>query len=206
MARTGIRQTNNTAKMNTDILRSKEALRKQQYAANKSISSAERTAAAELIRARFKDLEVWHNSRSILFYAPLPDEPDIWPLLADAEAAGKAIMLPRYSANDHAYFAGQVVNLNKDLHAARFGIREPVADCPAFPLNQLDLILVPGVVWSGTGYRIGRGQGHYDRLLAAVSGVKLGVAFDWQFTDAIPVQPHDIRLNCILTPTRWLVL
>lgn len=192
--------------MNTEILRSKELLRKQQYAANKSISSAARASAAELIRTRFKDLEIWRNSRSILFYAPLPDEPDIWPLLADAIAASKSVMLPRFSEEDNTYVAGRIENLNKDLHSARFGILEPVADCATFPLNQLDLILVPGVVWSGTGYRIGRGQGHYDRLLAAVSGVKSGVAFDWQFTDAIPVEPHDIRLNCILTPTRWLVL
>ena len=206
MARTGNRRSEDTAKMNTEILRSKESLRKLQYAANKSISTAERATAAELIRTRFKELEVWRTARSILFYAPLPDEPDIWPLLADANAAGKAVMLPRYSADEHTYVAGRIENLNKDLHAARFGILEPVADCATFPLNQLDLVLVPGVVWSATGYRIGRGQGHYDRLLAAVSGVKLGVAFDWQFTDAIPVQPHDIRLNCILTPTRWLVL
>ena len=73
--------------MNTEILRSKEALRKQQYTANKSISPGERAAAAELIRARFKELEVWRNSRSILFYAPLPDEPDIWLLLAEAKSA-----------------------------------------------------------------------------------------------------------------------
>ena len=192
--------------MNTEILLSKAALRKQQYDANKSIPAAVRAAAAELIRTRFKELEVWHNSRSILFYAPLPDEPDIWRLLADADAAGKVVLLPRYSAEDHTYVAGRIENLNQDLHSARFGILEPVAECATFPLNQLDLVLVPGVVWSATGYRIGRGQGHYDRLLAAVSGVKLGVAFDWQFTDAIPVQPHDIRLNCILTPTRWLVL
>ncbi len=206
MARSLGHRKSHPVKMSAEILRSKAALRKQQYAANKSISPDQRAAAAELMRTRFKALEVWRKSNSILFYAPLTDEPDIWPLVAEADAAGKIVTLPRYSEVDQAYLAARVLNLSQDLHSARLGIREPVADCPAYPLNQLDLVLVPGVVWSGTGYRIGRGKGYYDRLLAAVSGVKLGVAFDWQFSESVPVLPHDIRLDCILTPTRWLVI
>ncbi|MBP9903534.1 MAG: 5-formyltetrahydrofolate cyclo-ligase, partial [Verrucomicrobia bacterium] len=72
------------------------------------------------------------------------------------------------------------------------------------PLNRLDLVLVPGVAFDPRGGRLGRGQGYYDRLLAGVRGTKCGVAFDEQIVDAVPVGPLDIRLNCILTPTRWI--
>ncbi len=193
------------AQMSSDLSLAKATLRARQNAANKSISASDRTHAAQLICDRFKELDVWHRARAILFFAPLPDEPDIWPLVIGALAAGKTVTLPRHSKADQAYHAAQVLNLSTDLRNAHLGIREPVPDCPAFPLNQLDLVLVPGVAWSGTGYRLGRGKGYYDRLLAAVSGVKLGIAFDWQFCDTLPVEPHDIRLNCMLTPTRWLV-
>ena len=56
----------------------------------------------------------------------------------------------------------------------------------------------------GSGTRLGRGKGYYDRLLAAVRGTKCGVAFDEQIVGAIPVGPLDIRVNCIVTPTRWV--
>jgi 5-formyltetrahydrofolate cyclo-ligase len=66
------------------------------------------------------------------------------------------------------------------------------------------LALVPGVAFDVRGGRLGRGRGFYDRLLAGVSGAKCGVAFDEQIVDAVPAGPLDIRLNCILTPTRWI--
>ena len=68
-------------------------MRAQQYAANKSISATARAHAAELICYRFKELDVWRHARSILLFAPLPDEPDIWPLVAGALAAGKTVTL-----------------------------------------------------------------------------------------------------------------
>ena len=83
-------------------------------------------------------------------------------------------------------------------------MREPAAHCAEVPLNRLDLVLVPGVAFDARGGRLGRGKGFYDRLLAAVRGTKCGVAFDEQIVDAVPNGPLDIRLNCILTPTRLI--
>jgi 5-formyltetrahydrofolate cyclo-ligase len=68
------------------------------------------------------------------------------------------------------------------------------------------LILVPGVAFDLRGYRLGRGKGFYDQLLAAVRGPTCGVGFDEQIVDAVPVEPHDVRLSCLLTPTRWIEL
>ena len=74
------------------------------------------------------------------------------------------------------------------------------------PLNRLDFVLVPGIAFDLQGRRLGRGKGYYDRLLAEVRGKTCGVAFDEQIVDEIPVEPHDIHVNCILTPTRWIEL
>jgi 5-formyltetrahydrofolate cyclo-ligase len=49
---------------------------------------------------------------------------------------------------------------------------------------------------------MGRGRGFYDRILSAASGVKCGVAYDFQVRDQIPVEPHDARVNFIFTPNR----
>ena len=69
-----------------------------------------------------------------------------------------------------------------------------------------DLILVPGVAFDLHGRRLGRGKGFYDQLLAAVRGTTCGVAFEQQMVREVPVEPHDIHLNSILTPTRWIEL
>jgi 5-formyltetrahydrofolate cyclo-ligase len=151
-----------------------------------------------------REQPVWSSARSVLLFAPLPDEPDIWPLLAEALAAGKLVALPAFVPGAHRYTARQIVDPARDLGAGKFGIREPLPSCREVSLNLLDLILVPGVAFDARGARLGRGKGFYDRLLADAHGTKCGVAFEPQLVDAVPVGPLDIRLNCILTPARWI--
>jgi 5-formyltetrahydrofolate cyclo-ligase len=137
---------------------------------------------------------------------PLPDEPHIRPLLDRALAEGKAVTLPRFVLSNDCYEAALIRDPHQDLAVGKFGIAEPTAFCEAFPLKRLDLVLAPGLAFDWHGHRLGRGKGFYDRLLSAVSGKTCGVAYDQQMVDAVPIEPHDIRLNCIITPSRWLEL
>src|SRR5215204_6804309 len=118
---------------------------------------------------------------------------------------GKVVVLPRYEANSGAY---QVCRITEPPQLVRgeFGILEPSRECPVGELNKLDLALVPGIGFSLNGWRLGRGKGYFDRMLSEVRGWKCGVAFDWQVTVEIPTEPHDIRLDSIVTPTRWHVV
>jgi 5-formyltetrahydrofolate cyclo-ligase len=184
----------------------KAALRRQLRAAARQHASGERAAAATCLRARLQRQPLWRHARAVLFFAPLPDEPDVWPLVHDALRGGKVVALPRHCAAGDHYLACVIRSARRDLRPGRFGVPEPRADCPVIPLNRLDFVLVPGIGFSLDGARLGRGRGYYDRLLAQVPGWKCGVAFDWQVTPALPVEPHDVRLNCLLTPTRWLVV
>jgi 5-formyltetrahydrofolate cyclo-ligase len=148
----------------------------------------------------------WREARAILFFAPLTGEPDIWPLIQQGLSESKVVALPRFSQGEGTYCAAQVQFSDLELTRGRFGVREPGPGCLEIPLNQLDFVLVPGVAFDLTGRRLGRGRGFYDRLLTAVRGLTCGVAFDEQIVPAVPVEPHDIHLNCILTPTRWIEL
>ena len=189
-----------------DSSAAKAELRMKLRAESQPFSGVDRAAASAQICQQLKEQAVWKRARSILFYSPLPDEPDIQPLFGDALTAGKAAALPRYSAPDGKYEACQIRDLAHDLQAGAFGIPEPRRACPIFDLKKLDLVLVPGVGFALNGSRLGRGKGFYDRLLAEIAGIKCGVAFDWQLTVEIPVESHDICLDCILTPTRWHVV
>jgi 5-formyltetrahydrofolate cyclo-ligase len=123
-------------------------------------------------------------------------------LLEEAWTSGKRVALPRYDIHTSAYVACVVAN-HDEIRIGSFGVLEPIAGCPVVPLNQLDFILVPGVAFDLVGRRLGRGKGFYDRLLAEVRGHKCGVAFDAQIVAEVPEEPHDIRVDSILTPTRW---
>jgi 5-formyltetrahydrofolate cyclo-ligase len=166
-------------------------------------SPVERVDASARICQRLTEQEVWKRAQSVLFYFPMSDEPDIHCLFAAALAGGKATAFPRYSAANQHYLAGQVHDLERDLRPGSFGIPEPTVDCPIFDLKKLDLVLVPGVGFALNGFRLGRGKGYYDRLLAEIAGFKCGLAFEWQLAVEIPAESHDICLDCILTPTHW---
>ncbi len=181
----------------------KKLLRERVRGDMKKLPIEEREAASNRICQLIERQEVWQKARSVLFYAPLADEPDIWRLFEDTIAAGKSAALPRFISERDCYVACQVRDPAQDIKAGRFGIREPAETCARLELNALDLILVPGVAFDLSGHRLGRGRGFYDRLLAMLGGPTCGVAFDEQLVDEIPVEAHDIRLNCIVTPTRW---
>lgn len=170
----------------------------------KALSPETRVAASARLCAWANAAHAWQVARAVLLFSPIASEPDISPLLADALAAGKLLALPRFNPNSNAYEAVQVRDLARELAIGAFQMREPVAACPVVPLNRLDLALVPGLGFDACGRRLGRGKGYYDRLLAGFSGRKIGVAFDFQIVTEIPCEAHDIALDAIVTPTRWI--
>lgn len=188
--------------MRNDLLQAKATLREQMRARRSGPSASSQWPDAWC--DPLKRADVWQRAQAVLFFAPLPDEPNIWPLLNLALAEKKVCALPGYASQLRGYLARRVVDPASDLVIGKFGIRECAVHCPEIPLNHLDLLLVPGVAFDAQGHRLGRGKGFYDRLLAHARGIKCGVAFDEQIVPAVPVGPHDVGLDCILTPTRWI--
>jgi len=186
------------------LVERKASLRQQLRAELKAIAPVARAIASADLCTRIRAASVWQSARAVLLFFPVPSEPDIAPLLADALDAGKLLALPRFNAATNAYEAVRVVDPVRELATGPFQVREPVAACPVTPLNRLDLALVPGLGFDARGHRLGRGKGHYDRLLAGFGGRKIGVAFDFQIMAEVPCEAHDIVLDDIVTPARWI--
>ncbi len=142
------------------------------------------------------------SARTILFFAPLPDELDVWPVLELSLALGVNCALPFFDAEKKSYGARRLTNPTTEISAGKFGVREPAAGCAEIPLDQFDLVLVPGMAFDLSGNRLGRGRGFYDRLLEKVSGIKCGVGYDFQLLEKLPVEPHDTAVDFVLTPSR----
>lgn len=182
----------------------KLALRTRLRAELKAHSLAGSAVTSADLCARMTASSAWQTARAMLLFFPLPSEPDISPLLGDALAAGKLLALPRFNGATNTYEAVCVTDLARELVVGPFQVREPAAMCPVVPLNRLDLALVPGLGFDLRGRRLGRGKGHYDRLLAGFGGRKIGVAFDFQIMAEVPCEAHDIVLDDIVTPARWI--
>ncbi len=190
--------------MNTDLAFQKSGLRQQLRARLKLITSEQRLSSSAQACDLLRKQAIWRAAKSVLFYAALRSELDLSPLIPEALAEGKTVALPRYAEETRCYTACQIRDFARDCAPGKFGILEPGENCSALALKQLDLVLVPGVGFDATGCRLGRGQGFYDRLLAQVSGIKCGIAYDEQLVEKIPAESHDVRLNFILTPAQWL--
>jgi 5-formyltetrahydrofolate cyclo-ligase len=184
----------------------KHRLREQLRAELQRLSAEQRAEAGAAVRSRLKRQAVWAQARFVLFYAPFGEEIDVWCLAQEALDNGKLVALPQFDRQQGSYRSCQVRDLHRDVAIGYSRIREPKPGCPVVPLNLLDLVLVPGVGFDRYGRRLGRGQGYYDRLLADVRGTKCGLAFDCQWVTEIPAEPHDVRLDCIVTPSRWWVV
>jgi 5-formyltetrahydrofolate cyclo-ligase len=188
--------------MNAGLNEQKAALRKKIRAALESFPTEKRAADSPKVCGLLRRQFFWRRAAAVLFFAPLPDEVDVWPLPEAALVEGKIVTLPRFDPAGAKYAAGRVKNLRNEIVPGLFGIREPVSGCAEILLSELDLALVPGVAFDLRGRRLGRGGGFYDRLLGEFSGVKCGIAFDEQVVDAVPTAGSDLRMDFILTPTR----
>jgi 5-formyltetrahydrofolate cyclo-ligase len=191
--------------MDTDkhrLEKTKVTLRSEIRALLKKFSPEKRAATSVQLCAKLKEQAFFKTAATVLFFAPLPTEVDLWPLLEESFGAGKIVALPRFDSASQSYIACRVQSLRDEIISGQFSIREPHKNCVEIPSREIDLILVPGIAFDLHGRRLGRGKGFYDRLLTEIRGVKCGIAFDEQIVEKIPVEPHDIGMDFILTPTR----
>ncbi len=83
---------------------------------------------------------------------------------------------------------------------ANFGVLQPALGCEKIELDQIQGLLVPGLVFDRYGNRLGRGRGFYDQALESFSGMKVGVGYSWQMCESeIPTESHDVKMNWIIT-------
>ena len=178
----------------------KSALRQHIRARLEKISEAVR--AVESIELCEQLKTQMPSASTILFFAPLPDELNVWPVLELSMALGVTCALPFFDAAKKTYGARVLNHLATEIVTGKFGVREPGSSCAEIALDKFDLVLVPGLAFDRAGNRLGRGRGFYDRLLVETSGIKCGVSYDFQLLEKIPAEPHDAKVNFILTPNR----
>ena len=180
----------------------KTILRAAAIAKRDALSDAQRDAAAQALAARGLPFDIAHGT-IVAGYSPIRSEIDPTPLMRKLAAQGAQLALPVITARD-APLIFRVWSPGAELVRGPLGILEPSPEAASvIP----DILLVPLAAFDRSGHRIGYGAGHYDRTFAQLRPSKAvtaaGVAFAAQEIVAVPMQPHDVALDYVLTETQW---
>jgi 5-formyltetrahydrofolate cyclo-ligase len=183
-----------------DVFAEKGALRALQRRRLEELDPEERRVRSGNLLARLGELPAWQAARRVLLFAPLPAEPDLDLLWTADGLSGKECAYPRVD--------GERMHLVRvrglaDLQPGRWGLREPALGdgSSEVALKDLDVLLVPGLAFDLNGGRLGRGGGFYDRLLAdkGAATLAIGVAFAFQIVPKLPMAPHDVIMDAVVT-------
>lgn len=190
-----------------DPSRSKPALRRQILTAVRSLTLQARALASSAVSSAVTRLDQYRAAGAILVYFADDREPDLSELIAAALSQGKTVAAPRIDWDQSRMIPSRIASLDHDTVPTRHGLREPAPHCAPVPLEEISLVLVPGVAFDPSGNRLGRGGGFYDRFLAhgGLRAFRVGVAFDVQIVPDVPSLPHDAAMDAVVTESRLIL-
>lgn len=158
-------------------------------------------------------LDVFKNARCLLMYVSFRSEVNTTNYLDDILKLGKRLILPVVDSRHKVLKLYEVKNTS-ELAPGYMGIPEPgIRENRRVPLNDIDLVVIPGTGFDIEGIRLGYGGGYYDRLLSYESKQlarvehhipTVALAFEEQIGEKIPSEPHDIRVDFIVTDKRLI--
>ncbi len=142
----------------------------------------------------------FERAETIMVFLSLPTEINTTLLVLRAWQEGKRVLAPRVSWEQRRMMPVEIRSLTEDIEDTQWSLRQPLQGNPV-PISMIDLVVVPGLGFDGVGNRLGRGRGFYDRFLARsdYAGSTCAVAFEEQVVETIPADPHDIRVDMLIT-------
>ena len=150
--------------------------------------------ASDAIMSKLELLDLFKIAETVLLYHALPDEVQTASFL-DRWGGNKKIVLPLVKGDDlilKRYDRSRIVSGYK-------GIPEPAEDALTVLPSEIDLAVIPGVAFDKDCNRLGRGKGFYDRLIPDLRCPLVGLGFDFQIVDQVPVEIFDRKLDMVIT-------
>lgn len=169
-----------------------------------SMSSEMISRKSKKIMKNLEALDEFRNANSLMIYMPIAYEVDTSYIL-EKYSMSKTIFIPRVCTR--AIIEITQYQDGRRLQKNAWGILEDTKS-PAFTaLENIDLIIVPGLAFDCDGNRLGRGMGCYDRFLRhADSACKVGLAFTAQIIKSVPTEDHDVRMDKIVSEDQVLTI
>ena len=185
----------------TDLRQLKKQIREQAHA-NRN-AQPDKDEVSRRIVDTFMALPEYQRAATVMFYVDVRSEVRTRQHFPAALAGGKKIVIPYCVDGELELFHLQSMD---ELTVGMYKILEPrpeLRGVPAknVPVEELDLIMIPGVAFDRRGARSGHGMGYYDKLLehARLDAPLIALAFECQLFDEVPTQSHDIFMDKIIT-------
>lgn len=174
----------------------KKELRKKYIKIRKEIKNKEEKSI--IIQNKIMNLEIYKKAKVICLYSNLIDEVST-SLLIKESLKTKTVLLPKV-INDNEMIFVKITSLN-DLQKGTYNIMEPISNLE-FDKNQIDLMIIPGIVFDKEKNRIGFGKGYYDKYLHSLKKVyTIGICFNNQVLESslIKTDKNDVKLSSVIS-------
>ncbi len=175
----------------------KKSIRDRMLAQRKHLAAETCFALSLHIQQNLLAAPEFEAARSVALYSPVYNEVFTEEVFRAARLAGKRVAYPRVQGASLEFV--EVSDLG-ELEPGAFGVLEPAGGATV-GVNELDLLVVPGVAFDADGFRLGYGKGFYDRVLHGCPerGILVGLCFQFQLTPSLPAESHDIGMDMLIT-------
>ncbi len=180
----------------------KQKLKDKVSEKREALSNGEVKEKSSKIRENLFSLPELKDAKNVLFYVSFNNEVNTIGMIKELLINGeKNIIVPFVEKGNPILQLSGLKDFN-ELEPKTYGILEPKeGKIKKFNINNLDLVIVPGVAFDKSGHRIGYGFGYYDRFLKKLSkdAIKIGLCYDFQLIDKIPEEKHDVPMDIVVT-------
>ncbi len=160
------------------------------------MSDNERLEKAELVRQNLMNIDVFHQAKSVFCYLAYLTEVETKAILNILLERQCQVAVPRII--DQELMVAAPFTDWSELEADRYGILTPLTN--TIETGPFDVAITPGLGFTLHGARLGYGRGYYDRWFSRhETGTRIGLAFESQLLEALPVEETDIALDILVT-------
>ena len=185
----------------------KRTIRRETLQKRDSIAKNLKTEKDISILQRIIMLPEFSDAKTILFYASFRSEADTMDMIKLSLHLGKLAVLPRVCKKEHILKLYEIKNMDELARGYMWILEPSVDEARLRKLSDIDLVIIPGAAYDTHGNRLGYGAGYYDKLLAKSQILipkpfLIAPAYEEQIVEKIPAEPHDIKVDMIVTDKR----
>lgn len=180
----------------------KHKIRNELKALLRTMTESDYRMYSRAIATQLYQLGEWEQANLIGITISNSPEVDTREIIGQAWKQGKQVTVPKCFPADKSIQFRKIASFD-ELEKVYYGLWEPiVTETEEVSVNEIDLLLVPGLAFTESGYRLGFGGGYYDRFLPYYKGPTLSLAFKDQILAELPVETHGIPVAKLITPEK----
>ncbi|MCA0986040.1 5-formyltetrahydrofolate cyclo-ligase [Guptibacillus algicola] len=170
----------------------------------KELSEDEKSKYDHQLLEQLFTYEPYKSANTIGLTIAMKNEVDTRKIIEHAWSVGKKVAVPKCHPEDKTMTFRYLTSWN-ELETVYFGLQEPkpevTEECSP---EEIQLLIVPGLLFDERGYRIGFGGGYYDRFLQHYHNSTVSLAYDIQLVKELPVEPFDLPVGALITDKKIL--